>query len=214
EPDLADTDLAFLGHKQAELGELKRWLDAPPDRAGELGEFWQACEELGCATFLEVDRRIVRGLAYYTGIVWEIWDRARELRALAGGGRYDALVARMGGPDLPALGFGMGDVVLGELLRKHDLLPAAPPRLDAYVVPIGDGSLGPARRLVRRLRDAGLRAEAPYRSVRVGTAVKAADGAGARHAYLLGPQELADGKVKRKDLRSGEEETRDLESVP
>ena len=74
---------------------------------------------------MTLDLSIVRGLAYYTGIVFELFDATGEFRAICGGGRYDNLLAALGGVDLPALGFGMGDVVLGELLRARGLMPAA-----------------------------------------------------------------------------------------
>ena len=79
---------------------------------------------MGLGEFVEVDLTIVRGLAYYTGTVFELFDAGRELRAICGGGRYDNLLQALGGVDLPALGFGMGDVVLGELLRERGLAPA------------------------------------------------------------------------------------------
>src|SRR6266404_3805415 len=84
--------------------------------------------------YCQVDFKIVRGLAYYTGIVWEIHDRKGELRAIAGGGRYDNLLKQISGVDLPALGFGMGDVVLTELLKDRSLLPKLDGKLDCYVV--------------------------------------------------------------------------------
>ncbi len=211
--DIAEGDLAFLAHKKDEIAQLRGWLDEPAAPEGELGEFFAACEDLGCVSFAQLDRRIVRGLAYYSGIVFEIWDRKGKLRAIAGGGRYDSLIEKLGGPDLPALGFGMGDVVLSELLKDRDLLPDTPPRLDAYVVPIGDEAVAHARRLVRSLRDAGLKAEAPYRSMKVGKALKTADAAGARRAFLLGKEEIEQGKVKVKDLATGDETLQDLESA-
>ena len=73
---------------------------------------------------------IVRGLAYYTGIVFELFDAKGEFRAICGGGRYDTLLAALGGTDLPALGFGMGDVVLGELLRERGLMNACASLVD------------------------------------------------------------------------------------
>jgi histidyl-tRNA synthetase len=163
---------------------------------------------------VEVDPKIVRGLAYYTGAVWEIFDRGRTLRAVAGGGRYDGLVEKLGGPALPALGFGMGDVVLAELLRERGRLLPHPPRLDALVAPIGEEMLGPSRRVVRALRDAGVAAEAPYAPLKVGKAMKAAEAAGARTVYLVGPDEWREGAVRRKDLASGEEAVVRVEALP
>ena len=83
---------------------MQEWLREPFARDGEFGAFLDACGDYGLADFLEPDKNIVRGLAYYTGIVWEIFDRKRTLRAVAGGGRYDTLIERMGGPSMPALG--------------------------------------------------------------------------------------------------------------
>lgn len=115
---------------------------------------------LGVRDWVDIDLSIVRGLAYYTGIVFELFDARGELRAICGGGRYDTLLNDLGGADLPALGFGMGDVVLGELLKERHLTPAAAGTgADLYFVG-GNGVLehpiGDALRLVHLLRDAGL----------------------------------------------------------
>lgn len=203
----------LIAGKQKELKELTRWLAQPSEPEGELAEFLETCADFGLEDYLTVDKTIVRGLAYYTGTVWEIFDRTHTLRAVAGGGRYDTLVEKLGGPQMPALGFGMGDVVLSELLKDLDLVPEAPPRLDALVVAIGAEMLGPARAVVRRLRDAGLSAEAPYAPLKVGKALKLADTAGARRAFLVGPEEWSERKVKVRDLRSGEETTVSVESI-
>ena len=77
---------------------------------------------MGLGDFVEIDLTIVRGLAYYTGTVFELFDAGRTMRAICGGGRYDNLLEALGGVELPALGFGMGDVVLGELLKDRGLL--------------------------------------------------------------------------------------------
>jgi histidyl-tRNA synthetase len=186
--------------------ELLGWCEEPPlARAEGLGQVLAACADFGLADVLEPDFRIVRGLAYYTGPVWEIFDRQGELRSVAGGGRYDELFAQLGGPDLPATGFGMGDAVLSELLTERGLLPAEPPRIDVLVVPIGPDMGAPARQVVRRLRDRGVAAETPYAPLRVGKALRAADQSGARRAILVGPDEWAEGSVKVRDLASGEE---------
>jgi histidyl-tRNA synthetase len=180
----------------------------PLESAGELAPVLEACRDFGLAGFVEPDFRVVRGLAYYTGPVWEIFDRARALRAVAGGGRYDRLIGSLGGPDLPALGFGMGDMVLGELLREKKLLPDRPPRIDVYVIPIGDEMCGPARQVLRHLRDRDVRADAPYQAAggaRLGKALRTADQAGARRAILVGPDEWASRSVRVKDMATREE---------
>ena len=164
-----------------------------------------ACQEFGVGDFIEPDFKIVRGLAYYTGPVWEIFDRGGKFRSVAGGGRYDELIAQLGGPQLSALGFGMGDLSLGEVLADRGLVPDAPARVDAYVVPIGADMQGPARQVLATLRRKGVPSDGPYAPARVGKALKAAQSAGARRAILVGPDEWADGRVKVKDLDSGEE---------
>jgi len=190
---------------ESQVAALRAWLDEPFERDGEFGAFLEACHDFGVGGFLDPDKNIVRGLAYYTGIVWEIFDRKRSLRAVAGGGRYDGLIERMGGPPMPALGFGMGDVVLGELLKDHGLAPDAPARVEALVAPLGDDMVGPARRIVRALRQKGVRAEAPYAAVKLGKAFKAAEQAGAAEVYIVGPDEWAEGQVTVKDLATGEQ---------
>ena len=117
------------------------------------------CDGLGIADWVTLDLSIVRGLAYYTGIVFELFDAKGELRAICGGGRYDDLLKALGGSDLPALGFGMGDVVLGELLTERGLWPAAQQDAIDFQVVAGNGALdrpyGDVLRLATALRGAG-----------------------------------------------------------
>ncbi len=186
--------------------ELRTWCERfPRDQADEIEPLLEAARDYGIGDWLEPDFKVVRGLDYYTGPVWEIFDRGRKLRAIAGGGRYDQLIASLGGPKLSALGFGMGDMVLGELLTERGLVPETPPRAEAFVVPIGAEMQGPARRVLAALRRANVAADGLYTAVRVGRALKAAQAAGARRAILVGPDEWAEGRVKVKDLDSGEE---------
>ncbi|MCH2613890.1 MAG: ATP phosphoribosyltransferase regulatory subunit, partial [Opitutales bacterium] len=91
-------------------------------------------EAMGVAQFVEMLMSIVRGVAYYTGFVFEAFDRAKENRAIAGGGRYDGLVKKMGGPDMPAVGFGMGDVVLADVLNERSLQPKFVNTIDIFRV--------------------------------------------------------------------------------
>jgi histidyl-tRNA synthetase len=195
---------AFL--EEAATKDLIAWLDEPAE-SEELSAFSAACDDYGIGGYVEIDKHIVRGLAYYTGVVYEIFDREKKLRAVAGGGRYDGLIERLGGPAMPALGFGMGDVVLTGLLRDLGKLPERAPRVQVLVVPIGDDMLGPARQVLRWLRDEGTSAEAPYTPIRISKAFKAAESIGADRIALVGPDEWAERKFKMKDLESGEERT-------
>jgi histidyl-tRNA synthetase len=108
---------------------------AAAEQVAELARFRRYVPALlgGDDSWLKLDLSIVRGLAYYTGIVFELFDRSGEFRAICGGGRYDTLLQSLGGADMPALGFGMGDVVLGELLRAKGLMPAAEPGADVWL---------------------------------------------------------------------------------
>ena len=106
---------------------------------------------MGLGDFVRIDLRIVRGLAYYTGIVFELFDTQGELRAICGGGRYDRLLELVGGEPLPAVGFGMGDVVLGELLADRGLVPEYKRSVDFYIVPVSEAQRGAALGLAHRV---------------------------------------------------------------
>jgi histidyl-tRNA synthetase len=140
---------------------------------------------LGVSQFVRFDLSIVRGLAYYTGIVFELFDRKGEFRAICGGGRYDNLLAALGGVDLPALGFGMGDVVLGELLRARGLMRAPAAGVDYWVAVEGEGNEGDVMRVAAVLRARGRSVEYALRSQKMEKQRKAAQSAGARRFVVL-----------------------------
>ena len=155
---------------------------------------------MGLARFVEVDLGVVRGLAYYTGFVFEAFDRQGELRAIAGGGRYNHLVAKLGGPDLPAVGFAIGDVTMGLLLEARGLMPALVQAADVYTVLGGEEERKAAFGDIHALRAAGYRVEYPLRPLAFGKQFKAALESGARLALIYGGDELARGVVKLRDL--------------
>ncbi len=161
----------------------------------------------GVADFAEFDSTVVRGLAYYTGVVFEFYDRAGELRAICGGGRFDDLVASAGGEDLPAVGFGLGDAVLLELLEERGLAPDLPPRCDVYVIPVSEADRETATRAATRLRSAGISTDLMLVDRSVGKGFKGADQAGARVAIVIGEREREQDVWTVKDLKSGAEET-------
>jgi histidyl-tRNA synthetase len=170
--------------------------------AGEtLGRVVGALEAMGLGEFIEVDLTIVRGLAYYTGTVFELFDAGRTLRAICGGGRYDGLLQALGGVDLPALGFGMGDVVLGELLHERGLVPADVASIDIFLAAITEEDVPFTLALAHELRDVDLRAEYALSTQAVGKQLKLADARNARFAVLIGPDDRARGEVMVKDLR-------------
>jgi histidyl-tRNA synthetase len=137
--------------------------------------------ELGLGEFTCFDPAIVRGLAYYTGTVFEIFDRQGELRAICGGGRYDRLLASVGGADLPGVGFGMGDVVLdGAAARPRAAAGRAPPAVDVFIVAMGDAQRPLLLRLAQALRAAGRSVLYALKPAGVGKQLKEADARGAR----------------------------------
>jgi len=142
----------------------------------------------------------VRGLAYYTGFVFEAFDRKGELRAIAGGGRYDDLVGRLGGSELPAVGFAIGDMTFALLLEERGLAPAVSNAPDIFCVIGGDAERKAAFADIHRLRAGGYRVDYPLRDVAFGKQFKAAAESGAKIALIYGGDELARGVVKMRDL--------------
>lgn len=167
---------------------------------GPLRRVVDALGAMGLGDFVEVDLSIVRGLAYYTGTVFELFDVGRTLRAICGGGRYDGLLDALGGVDLPALGFGMGDVVLAELLRDRGLVPTDVSSIDVFLAAITEADLPHVLALAHELRDAGLRTEYALAPQAVGRQLKLADARNARLAVVIGPDDRARGEVMVKDL--------------
>jgi histidyl-tRNA synthetase len=162
-------------------------------------------QAMGLGDFVEVDLTIVRGLAYYTGIVFELFDRQGELRAICGGGRYDRLLELVGGEPLPAVGFGMGDVVLGELLTDRGLWPEYRRAVDYYLVVIGDEQRAAAAALAHGLRDAGHSVTYALKDQSGRTQFKTAETEGASTVLVYGPDEAAKGVVVRRDMATGDE---------
>ena len=204
--ELADVELGALLERTG-ADERTR---AAGDRLGRILEHLAA---FGLGDFVRFDPSLVRGLAYYTSTVFELWDRRGEFRAICGGGRYDRLLAAVGGPDLPALGFGMGDVVLSELLKARDLLPRDRGAVEDYVVCVGAEQLNEALRVVHRLRDRGRRVTYDFAQRSVGRQFKAANQSGADRTIVVGPDEVARGEVLVREMSSGEERSLPLESL-
>ena len=175
-----------------------------------LREYLEILEAMGLGDFVAVDLRIVRGLAYYTGIVFELFDRKGELRAICGGGRYDRLLELVGGEPLPAVGFGMGDVVLGELLVERGLTPDTARRLDYFVVSVTPDQRSEALRIAQRLRARDHSVAYALREQGVGKQLKAAGKEGAVEALIVGPDELARGVITVRNLADGTERELDL----
>jgi histidyl-tRNA synthetase len=170
-----------------------------------LGECLDALGAMGLGGYVDVDLSIVRGLAYYTGIVFELFDARRSLRAICGGGRYDGLLLALGGIDLPAVGFGMGDVVLGELVRERAAAPAPTAALDVFLVAVTGEDQLPVVGLAHELREAGLCVEYALKHQSVAKQLKLAAARSATWAVLLGPDERARGEAVARRLETGTE---------
>jgi histidyl-tRNA synthetase len=181
----------------------------------ELQKLLALSEKAGIRDWLVFDPSVVRGLAYYTGIVWEAFDRKGVLRAIAGGGRYDALFSLYGSPKpVPCAGFGFGDCVIMELLKERNLLPNFSRSVD-FVVAAYPGSYAEALNVARELRKAGSTVDMYLEDAKkVGNVFKFADKVGARMMAFVAPGELDKGMVRIKDLRGGGEGQRIEKDVP
>ena len=176
----------------------------------KLGEY---INYAGLAPFCDFDPTIVRGLDYYTGIVFEIYDRSEKLRAICGGGRYDNLLEALSGIKIPACGFGMGDVVLSEVLKEKGLLEPDKRRVDYFVVRVSENELAQMLRLVRALRKKGFVVDYSYSSAGVKKQLSRASRLNARFAIIVGEDELREGMVVEKNLDTGEQKKVPLERI-
>ena len=181
-------------------------------KSEKLGKLVDGLRGRGLADFVSIDIGIVRGLAYYTGIVFEVFDRAGKFRAIAGGGRYDNLIGQLsdGTVSLPALGFAMGDVVLGELIQEisrvcqiMEKAIAQDRKIDIYVVIAKEERRADALKQIQQLRDGGYRVDYPLTPTKVARQFQAAEEAGASLAVLHGDEWP---QLKIKNMATGEQE--------
>jgi histidyl-tRNA synthetase len=179
-------------------------------RSSELLRLFDALDAMGVAGYVRFDANVVRGLLYYTGTVFEAYDLTGEVRrAINGGGRYDNLLEDVGGQPLPAVGFAMGDVVIGLLLQRLNLVPANLGQAPAPVlVTVFDAqSTLDSLSLANELRQAGLKITCYPEPAKLGKQFKYADRIGARIVVVAGPDELSAGQVTIKDLSRSVQQT-------
>jgi histidyl-tRNA synthetase len=188
-----------------DMNSLEEILGKESAAVTELKSLFSALEAYGISGWIEFDASIVRGLAYYTGPVFEAHDRAGELRAICGGGRYDKLLSTLGGKDLPATGFGFGDMVIMELLAEKGLVPELIGGVDDVVISLSPELRNAAMSVATSLRNTGKSVDLVLEDKRLKWAFKHAERSGAQRLVMVMPDEWKEGKVKIKDLESGEE---------
>lgn len=196
------------GFSQSQLLGLKKILTNKElfKSSGRLLRFFAALDALGVSEFVEFDARIVRGLDYYTGIVFEARDIGEKARAILGGGRYDNLVGDVGGDPLPGVGFAMGDVVLPIILEEFEILPEfdlVPAKV--LVTVFNEEMLDDSFSLAAELRNSEIKTMVYPEPAKLGKQFKFADRLGMRFAIVIGPDEISQGLVQVKDLKSGEQ---------
>jgi histidyl-tRNA synthetase len=185
------------------LGNRDLW-----KKSEELIAFFDAAEAFGVREYLAFNPVVIRGLDYYTGTVFEAWDNGGEFRAILGGGRYDNLVADVGGDPVPGVGFAMGDLVISLVLKKFGKEPAlrvAP--ADVLVTTFSAQEIQASMKIAQALRNAGISVEWYPSTDRLPKQLKYADALGIPLAVIAGPDEVREGKATLKDLVKREQLT-------
>jgi histidyl-tRNA synthetase len=223
--DVVEEQLIELGHNsdavleiQTILGiknmdELANSLGKESSAVSELNSLFDSIDSYGILEWVEFDASIVRGLAYYTGAVFEAHDREGKFRAICGGGRYDKLLSTLGGKDLPATGFGFGDMVIMELLGEKNLIPELISGIEDIVIPLNPELRSASVMVAAALRDTGRTVDLILEDKKLKWAFKHAERIGADRLVMVMPEEWKSGKVRIKDLESGEETDVSIEEL-
>ncbi len=223
--EVINEQLSDLGHSkevistiQSTLGinsleTLKNTLEKDSEALNELQTLFEAIESYGISDWVEFDGSIVRGLAYYTGCVFEVNDREGKFRAICGGGRYDKLLSTLGGKDLPATGFGFGDMVIMEVLAEKDLLPELLSGVEDVVIPLSPDLRNVAVKVASALRSSDRLVDLVLDDKKMKWAFKHAERIGATRIVLVGKEEWSRHKVKIKDLETGDETELSIEDL-
>lgn len=217
--------LSEAGCSALQIQQLTHFLEAPlMDLEEILGEsegfrslcrFFDQVNAMGLGPVCRFKASIMRGLDYYTGIVFEVFDKHPDnRRALFGGGRYDNLVGMFGGQSIPGVGFGMGDVTFFDFLETHGLIPEAKTMTDVMVGLFGAEGLTHALQIAQDLRAAGLNVESVLTPQKLGKQFQSADKKGIPFVVMAGPDEMARGLVSVKNMRSGEQVQMPLAELP
>ncbi|MEI6291583.1 MAG: histidine--tRNA ligase [Chloroflexota bacterium] len=211
EKDKWDEYVLALGLSSDQLSGLKEILSDFDlwKKSDELKRLFSALESLGAADYVKFDPNIMRGLLYYTGTVFEAFDVTGKVnRAIFGGGRYDNLLRDVGGDPLSGVGFAMGDVVLGIILKENGLLPEFPVTPAPILITVFDETLMKnSFSLANTLRDAGINVTVYPESAKLPKQFKFSDKMGMKIVIVIGPDEAASGRVTIKNLQQGSQET-------
>jgi len=224
-PEVVEEQLIELGHNSdavlkiksilsiKNLDELTNSLGKESSAVSELNSLFDSIDSYGILEWVEFDASIVRGLAYYTGAVFEAHDRDGKFRAICGGGRYDKLLSTLGGRDLPATGFGFGDMVIMELLAEKNLIPELISGIEDIVIPLNLELRSASVMVAAALRDRGRTVDLVLEDKKLKWAFKHAERIGADRLVMVMPEEWKSGKVRIKDLESGEENEVSIEEL-
>ena len=200
----------FMRFKGAEV------LGEESEAVQQLSQLLNLCKAYGIEDWIIFDASVVRGLAYYTGIVFEAFDRRGELRAIAGGGRYDKLLETFGGQPTPAAGFGFGDAVIIELLKERDILPSFENTgVDSVVFAMNgkEDLYESAIEIATKLRKGGQNVDIVLQNKKPKWVFKHADRIKSRHVVIIAPDEHANGEVSIKNLELGEQTTVKIDDI-
>ncbi|XP_057983440.1 histidine--tRNA ligase, chloroplastic/mitochondrial isoform X2 [Malania oleifera] len=187
------------------LTKLEEVLGAAGEAVADLKQLFSLVEKFGYSEWIQFDASVVRGLAYYTGIVFEGFDREGNLRAICGGGRYDQLLSTFGGDEIPACGFGFGDAVIIELLKDKGLLPELSLEVENIVCSLDPHLQGAAAAAATILREKGKTVDLVLENKPLKWVFKRASRINARRLILVGSSEWQRGMVVVKILSSGEQ---------
>lgn len=180
----------------------------------ELTKLFELCDAYGIGDWVMFDASVVRGLAYYTGVVFEAFDRKGVLRAVAGGGRYDKLLETFGGEPTPAAGFGFGDAVIVELLKERNVLPSFEGSgFDSVVFAMSEDLYGVAIQVASKLRAAGQSVDLILENKKPKWVFKHASRNEAKYCVIVAGDEYENGEVSVKDLSAGEQKAVKIDSL-
>ncbi|MGI6086760.1 MAG: histidine--tRNA ligase [Kiritimatiellia bacterium] len=207
ESGLDDAAIAAVW-KVMEIGTLEEagaLLGSASPALADLRELLKLLDNYGLAGIAQFDIGVIRGLGYYTGVVFEAFDRQRQFRAIFGGGRYDRLLSDLGGAEMPAVGLGFGDVVIAELLADRKRLPDGPPEIACAVGYMTENERLPALRAARNLRQTGVNTDLALKPEKPKQFFSRVGRGGYREAIFLGPDDCARGTMRVKDLQQRSE---------